>query len=146
MQSERVRVCSRNLVKGGMTWSKFVPLEQDASVHDILNLFAIFLLEGRAPPHAVLQQCFDVLLHTQEDCMFVFMRRGDETAAGILHSRKPLLDEREKQLLKQLGVDQTWNVPLWTWTENHYALMESMETQCRQRGVQGPCMGIWCYR
>lgn len=146
MQYERVRVCSRNLLHKGMVWSKFVPLEQDASVQDILNLFAVFLLEGRAPPHAVLRQCFDVLTNSQEDCMFVFMRRGQETAAGILHSHKPLLAEREKELLKQLGNEQPWNVPLWTWTENHHDLMNSMETQCRQRSIQGPCMGIWCYR
>lgn len=146
MQSERVRVCSRNMLKRGFKWSKFVPLEREASVQDILNLFAKFLLEGARPPHAVLQQCFDVLLQSQEDCMFVFMRRGHETAAGILRSQKPLLTDREKQLLGELGLEQPWNLPLWTWTEQHHELLASMETQCAQRSMQGPCIGIWCYR
>lgn len=146
MQSERVRVCSRNLLSRGMVWSKFVPLEQEASVQDILRLFATFLLEGAPAPNAELQQCFEILLQTHEDCMFVFMRRGQPTAAGILRSHKPLLGEREKQLLEQLGTEKPWNVPLWTWTEKHHELLSSMESQCSIRSVHGPCMGIWCYR
>jgi len=146
MQSERVRVCSRNMLKRGCKWTKFVPLEQEASVQDILNLFAKFLLEGTRPPHEVLQQCFDVLLESHEDCMFVFMRRGHEMAAGILRSHKPLLVEREQELVRQLGQEQPWNVPLWTWTEKHHELLSSMETQCARSGMRGPCIGIWCYR
>lgn len=146
MQAERVRVCSRNMLKRGFTWSKFVPLEHDATVHDILNSFAQFLLEERRPPHAILQQCFEVLAQSQHDCMFVFMRRGHATAAGILRSQKPLLGEREKQLLQQIGEERPWNMPLWTWTEQHHDILASMETQCVRKNVAGPCMGIWCYR
>ena len=61
MQSERVQVCSKNLIKRGITWSKFVPLEQEASVHDILRLFALFLLDGTRAPDETLQNCFEVL-------------------------------------------------------------------------------------
>lgn len=146
MQAERVRICSKNMLKRNLVWSKFVPLQEDASVHDILGAFAKFLLDGTSAPNAVLQQCFDVLMQSQDECMFVFMRRGFETAAGILHSKKPLLDEREKQLLKQVGHEPYWNMPLWTWTEEHHELLSSMETQCRQRDIHGPCIGVWCYR
>jgi hypothetical protein len=57
MQSERVRVCSKNLIGRGIKWSKFVPLEQEATVHDILGLFAQFLLNGTPAPNATLQTC-----------------------------------------------------------------------------------------
>lgn len=146
MQAERVQVCSMNLIKRGMTWSKFVALEQEASVHDILRLFALFLFDGTRAPDETLQTCFEVLLNSEDECMFVFMRRGLETAAGILRSSKPLCSSREQELLKMVGNTQQWNVPLWTWTEDHHELLHSMETQCRRNNMKGICMGIWCYR
>jgi|TARA_B110001450_G_scaffold256936_1_gene289596 hypothetical protein len=146
MQSERVRVCSKNLIGRGIKWSKFVPLEQEATVHDILGLFAQFLLNGTPAPNATLQTCFEVLLNNEDECMFVFMRRGLETAAGILRSYKPLCSKREQELMKIVGHTQQWNVPLWTWTEDHHELLESMERQCRRNNTRGACMGIWCYR
>jgi len=146
MQSERVRVCSKNLIRRGIKWSKFVPLEQEVNVYDILRLFAQFMLDGTRAPNRVLQTCFEVLLNNEEECMFVFMRRGCETAAGILRSSKPLCSKREQELMKVVGHDQQWNVPLWTWTEDHHELLESMDKQCRQNNQKGACMGIWCYR
>lgn len=146
MQSERVRVCSKNLIRRGITWSTFVPLEQEANVHDILRLFAQFLLNGTRAPNEVLQNCFEVLQNNADECMFVFMRRGLETVAGILRSTKPLCSKREQELLKIVGRTQQWNVPLWTWTEEHHELLESMDYQCRQNNIRGACMGIWCYR
>mgnify|MGYP000865315145 FL=1 len=146
MQAERVQVCSKNLIKRGITWSKFVPLEQEASVHDILRLFALFLLDGTRAPDETLQNCFEVLLNSEDECMFVFMRRGLETAAGILRSSKPLCSSREQELMKIVGHTQQWNVPLWTWTEDHHELLQSMERQCRRNDMRGVCMGIWCYR
>lgn len=146
MQAERVKVCSKNLISRGIKWSKFVPLEQEATVHDILRLFAQYLLDGTHAPNATLQTCFEVLLNNEEECMFVFMRRGYETAAGILRSSKPLCSTREQELMKIVGYTQQWNVPLWTWTEDHYELLESMETQCHRHNIRGACVGIWCYR
>lgn len=145
MQAERVQVCSKKLIKRGITWSTFVPLEQEATVHDILGLFARFLFDGTPAPNGTLQTCFDVLRNDEQECMFVFMRRGVETAAGILRSTKPLCSKREQELMKIAGHTQQWNVPLWTWTENHHELLQSMERQCRQNNIRGPCMGIWCY-
>lgn len=146
MQAERVKVCSKNLISRGIKWSKFVPLEQEATVHDILRLFAQYLLDGTHAPNATLQTCFEVLLNNEEECMFVFMRRGYETAAGILRSTKPLCSTREQELMKIVGYTQQWNVPLWTWTEDHHELLQSMETQCRGHNIRGACVGIWCYR
>ena len=146
MQAERVQVCSKNLIRRGIKWSKFVPLEQEATVHDILRLFAQYLLDGTPAPNATLQTCFEVLLNSEEECMFVFMRRGYETAAGILRSTKPLCSTREQELMKIVGHTQQWNVPLWTWTEDHHELLESMETQCHRHNIRGACIGIWCYR
>lgn len=146
MQAERVKVCSKNLISRGIKWSKFVPLEQEATVHDILRLFAQYLLDGTHAPNATLQTCFEVLLNNEEECMFVFMRRGYETAAGILRSSKPLCSTREQELMKIVGYTQQWNVPLWTWTEDHHELLQSMETQCRGHNIRGACVGIWCYR
>ena len=146
MQSERVQICSKKLLQRGITWSKFVPLEQEASVEDILSLFAKFILDGTSPPHPILVSCFQTLLQSQNECMFVFMRRGVSKAAGILRSNKPLCSQRELDLLKQVGHTKQWNIPLWTWSEEHHDLLSSMERQCRQQSIAGPCIGVWCYR
>lgn len=144
MQAERVQITSKQLLAKGCASSWFVPLEVDASVDDILKIFAQFLLDRQPVPYRELQNCFDVLLQSEQDCMFVFMRRGTNEAAGILRSHKPLCSEREKILLKQLGHEIQWNVPLWTWKEMSHTLSEAMEVQCRN--IKGHCMGIWCYR
>ena len=144
MQAERVQIASRKLLAKGCAASWFVPLHTDASVDDVLTVFAQFLIDGRRVDIPMLQNCFDVLLGEENECMFVFMRRGSDKAAGILKSPKPLFSEREKALLNQLGHRNQWNLPLWTWKEQHHVLAAAMEPQCRD--VQGPCMGIWVYR
>lgn len=144
MQSERVQICTRKMLQRPLHASWFVPLEQEASVQDILNLFAQFMLSGNEPPNQILSSAFKTLTQHDDECMFVFMRRGTKKAAGILRSSKPLCSKRELELLNQLGQTQQWNVPLWTWTEEHHQLTQLMETQCRH--IKGPCMGIWCYR
>jgi hypothetical protein len=144
MQSERVQICTRRMLQKPCSGSWFVPLEQDASVQDILNLFAQFMLSGNEPPNQILSSVFKTLTQDESECMFVFMRRGSQTAAGILRSSKPLCSKRELELLTQLGQTQQWNIPLWTWTEEHHELTPLMEQQCRH--IKGPCMGIWCYR
>lgn len=144
MQAERVQITSKQLLAKGCTCSWFVPLEVDASVDDILRIFAQFLLDRQRVPYPKLQDCFDTLLQSTEDCMFVFMRRGTDEAAGILRSHKPLCSERERTLLKQLGQEMQWNLPLWTWKETSHTLASAMEIQCQN--IKGHCMGIWCYR
>lgn len=144
MQAERVQIASRNLLIKGCAASWFVPLTQDASVEDILKVFAQFLIDGQRVNVPMLQNCFDVLLNEECECMFVFMRRGTDQAAGILKSKKPLFTDRERALMQQIGHVTQWNVPLWTWKEQHHELASAMEVQCRD--IQGPCMGIWCYR
>tara|TARA_B100000780_G_scaffold275026_2_gene240950 strand:- start:707 stop:1261 length:555 start_codon:yes stop_codon:yes gene_type:complete len=146
MQVERVKICSRQMLNRGITWSRFVPIEQEVSIQDILKLFARFILEGAAPPNDILHTCFRVLLEHEEECLFVFMRRGEQVAAGILRSNKPLCSVREQELLTTMGQQRQWNIPLWTWTESDPHLLESMEHQCRQQALNGPCMGVWCYR
>jgi len=144
MQAERVQIASRKLLENGCEAAWFVPLRTDASVDDVLAVFAQFLIDGRRVDFPILQNCFDVLLGEENECMFVFMRRGSDEAVGILKSPKPLFSERERTLLKQLGNRNQWNVPLWTWKEQHCGLAAAMEPQCRD--VRGPCMGIWVYR
>jgi len=144
MQAERVQIASKQLLAKGCASSWFVPLEVDASVDDVLKIFAQFLLDRQRVDYPQLQNCFEVLLQSVEDCMFVFMRRGTNEAVGILRSRKPLCTEREQTLLRQIGQETQWNVPLWTWKETSHTLAEAMEIQCRT--INGPCMGIWCYR
>ena len=129
----------------GVTSSWFVPLETDDSVDDVLSAFAHFLLNGtHVSAYPIIQDCFNTLLNTQDECMFVFMRRHTAEAVGILRSKRPLFTEREQNLLKQTG-ENAWNVPLWTWKESHPRLCESMERQV-SCGMTGPCVGIWCYR
>lgn len=132
------------MLQKGFTASWFVPLEQEVSVHDILKLFAQFLLQGVVAPNLLLQQCFQTLVQSKEECMFVFLKRESTVAVGILSSTKPLYSTREKELLQQLGQTGQSNIPLWTWTEEHHLLGPQMERQCLH--VNGPCMGIWCYR
>lgn len=145
MQAERVEICSARLMEKGVSASWFIPLETDSSADDVLKAFAQYLLDGSTVPnYPILQQCFESLLHEENECMFVFMRRNTDEAVGILRSNKPLCSLREQTLLKQLGIESNWNVPLWTWKEKHASLASSMESQCRT--VSGPCFGIWCYR
>ena len=44
MQAERVQITSKQLLAKGCASSWFVPLEVDASVDDILKIFAQFLI------------------------------------------------------------------------------------------------------
>lgn len=144
MQAERVQIASRKLLSKGCVASWFVPLNIDASVDDILRVFAQFLLDGQRVQFPMLQTCFDTLMREQGECMFVFMRRGTDEAAGILKSNKPLFTQREQDLMRLVGQQSQWNVPVWTWKERHHDLSAAMEPQCRD--IKGPCMGIWCYR
>tara|TARA_B110000008_G_scaffold166808_1_gene166876 strand:- start:779 stop:1213 length:435 start_codon:yes stop_codon:yes gene_type:complete len=144
MQVERVQIASRQLLSKGCVASWFVPLTIDASVDDVLRIFAQFLIDGKRVQIPMLQTCFDTIMREEGDCMFVFMRRGTDIAAGILRSNKPLFSRREQGLMQILGQETPWNLPVWTWREQHHDLAAAMEHQCRDR--KGPCMGIWCYR
>ena len=145
MQSERVRICSHRLMSHGVTSSWLVPLTDNASVEDVLVLFAQYLISRHEPcsHYPILKTCFETLLNEREECMFVFMRRGTSQVAGILRSEKPLCSPRERMLMEQVGTPNQWNVPLWTWKESHHVLMHEMEKQCPDHH---PYMGIWCYR
>jgi len=145
MQSERVAICSQRLMSKGVTSSWFVPLETDQSVDDVLSAFAQFLFNGtHVSGYPIIQDCFTTLLNTQDECMFVFMRRHTTEAVGILRSTKPLFSQYEQNLLTQTG-EKAWNVPLWTWKESNLHFCESMERQLSPR-MNGPYFGIWCYR
>jgi len=147
MQSERVQICSKQLLSKAPVSSWFVPLEREASVHDILRVFAEYILHPENPvPHPILKSCFESLMQSNEDCMFVFMRRWSNEAAGILRSNKPLCSVREQELMRQLGRSAPCNLPLWTWSETSPHLTQSLESQCRRKRVDGHCMAIWCYR
>jgi hypothetical protein len=144
MQVERVQICAHKLLENGFYDSWFIPLTQNATVNDILNIFAQFLIDGERVPYPILQSCFDVLLRSNEERMFVFMKRGTTDVVGIMRSNKPLCSVREIELLKQTGQTQQWNIPLWTWKDSHFNLTRAMESQCLN--VKGQCIGIWAYR
>lgn len=149
MQAERIKICSNSLLRKGCSGSWFIPVDVNASVHDILAQFAIFISNGSTThidSFPIIKTCFEVLLRENSECMFVFMRRDQPEVAGILRSNKPLMTPREQQLVRIVECQRPWNLPLWTWTEHDMALLESMEKQCRQRNIRGPCVGVWCYR
>jgi hypothetical protein len=146
MQSERVQICSRKLLQKGFCASWFVPLQTEASVDDIPLLFAKFMMSNEETDFPLLNAAFATLKNNPDDCMFVFMRRYTTKALGILRSNKPMYTPQEKRLLQQLGQDPHWNVPVWTWTESDHRFEQTMEEQCRNRRINGHCMGLWCYR
>lgn len=146
MQSERVQICSKNLLQKGFCASWFVPLQVEASVDDIAVLFAKYMMSAEETEFPLLNAAFSTLKHNQDECMFVFMRRYTTKALGILRSTKPMYSSREKTLLQQLGQSPQWNLPVWTWAETDYRIEQTMEEQCRNRRINGHCMGVWCYR
>jgi|TARA_B110000971_G_C19844969_1_gene424378 hypothetical protein len=146
MQTERVQICSRNLLKRGFCASWYHTLDEEASVDNVSVLFARFMLTGELTDIPLLNSAFNTLKNEQQECMFVFMRRHTNQVLGILRSTKPLFSSREHQLLKQLGQGPLWNLPIWTWTEHHHHFEQMMEQQCRARNIKGTCMGMWCYR
>ena len=146
MQAERIRICSKKLLKKGFCASWYVPLQNEASVDDINMLFVRYISTNEETPYPILNAAFSTLKNSHEECMFVFMRRYTTKVLGILNSRKPMLTQRERTLLQQIENKAIWNMPIWTWTENHHQFEQTMETQCRLRRVRGHCMGIWCYR
>jgi hypothetical protein len=149
MQAERIQICSKALMNKGFTASWFIPLQIEATVHDVLKQFALFITNGSTEhieQFPLLKTCFQTLVQEQDECMFVFMNRYEPAVAGILRSTKPLLTHREQQLVQVVENNNPWNVPLWTWTDSDMRLLASMEKQCVRRDVKGLCMGIWCYR
>lgn len=146
MQSERVQICSKNLLQKGFCASWFVPLQTEASVDDITFLFAKYMVSDEDTEFPLLNAAFSTLKNNEDECMFVFMRRYTNKALGILRSTRPLYSSREKTLLRQLGQTPQWNIPVWTWTETDTQFEQTMDEQCRHRRIKGPCMGLWCYR
>ncbi len=146
MQTERIKIRSKKLLQKGFCASWYVPLENNASVDDINMLFVRYISSNEETSYPLLNAAFSTLKNSNEECMFVFMRRYTSTALGLLNSRKAMLTHRERSLLEQIEKKAIWNLPIWTWTENHHQFEETMEAQCRLRRVRGHCMGIWCYR
>lgn len=146
MQAERIQISSQQLLQKGFCASWYVPLDNNASVDDINLLFAKYVSANEETSYPLLNAAFSTLKHSGDECLFVFMRRYTSKALGILSSRKPMLTQRECLLLEQIEQKPRWNLPIWTWTEHHHQLEQTMETQCMTRRVRGHCMGIWCYR
>lgn len=146
MQSERVQICSKNLLQKGFCASWFVPLQVEASVDDIAVLFVKYMMLAEETEFPLLNAAFSTLKNNPDECMFVFMRRYTTKALGILRSTKPMYSSREKSLLQQLGQCPQPNLPVWTWAETDDRIEQTMEEQCRNRRINGHCMGVWCYR
>lgn len=149
MQSERVQICSRKMLARGFKAVWFIPLVTDATTNGVLEAFAQYMATHECDAfraYPLLHDVFDTLLQSEEECMFVFCRRGDDRVSGILRSPKPLCSARERALMHAVGEGRAWDIPLWTWAESHPPLVRSMEHQCRLRDISGHCMGVWCYR
>lgn len=146
MQTERVQICSKNLLQKGFCASWYHPLDEEASVDDVSVLFARYMLTEQLTDIPLLNVAFTTLKNEKNECMFVFMKRNTAKVLGILRSTKPLFTNREHLLMKTLGQSPIWNFPIWTWTENHPHFEQMMEQQCRTRDIRGPCIGMWCYR
>lgn len=97
MQAERVEICSSRLMGRGVSAQWMIPLETDSSVDDVLSAFARYLLDGSTVEnYPILQQIFETLVQSNEECMFVFMRRGTDEAVGILRSEnRSVLKEKK---------------------------------------------------
>jgi hypothetical protein len=69
MQTERVQICSKNLLQKGFCASWYHPLNQEASVDNISVLFARFMLTGEMTDVPLLNSAFRTLKNEKQECM-----------------------------------------------------------------------------
>ena len=81
-------------------------------------------------------------MNEDDECMFVFMRRGTDQAAGILTTKPLFIEEKEYSCNKSAMIPN--GMFRYGHGKNNIDLAQAMEPQCRD--IRGPRMGIWCYR
>ena len=124
-----------------------VPHPSHAStVNDITGLFAKYMMDSVDTEYPVLTAAFRTLKHTSTETLFIFVKRYQNEVLAIMRSNKVLFSSTEIALLKQTGQENPYNYPLFTFKEYNVNFEAAMEQLCRNRDIQGPCYGVFCYR
>jgi hypothetical protein len=117
-----------------------------STVNDITGLFAKYMMDSVDTEYPVLTAAFRTLKHTVNETLFVFVKRYQNEVLAIMRSKKVLFSTTEIALLKQTGQENPYNYPLFTFKEHNVNFEAAFEEQCRNKDIQGPCYGVFCYR
>jgi hypothetical protein len=124
-----------------------VPHPSHAStVNDITGLFGKYMMDSVETDFPVLTAAFHTLKHSENETLFIFVKRYQNDVLGIIRTKKVLYSAKELTLLRQTGQNNPYNYPLFTFKEHNVNFEAAMEQLCRNRDVSGPCYGIFCYR
>ena len=147
MQQERVQIIAKKIVQKNDKTVYIVPHPSHTStVNDIVGLFGKYMVDNVDTEYPVLTAAFHTLKHTNNETLFVFVKRNQNEVLGIIRTRKVLYSAKELTLLEQTGQESPYNYPLFTFRENNVNFEAAFEEQCRNSDVSGPCFGIFCYR
>ena len=147
MQQERVQIIAKQMVQKNDKTVYIVPHPSHAStVNDITGLFAKYMMDSVDTEYPVLTAAFRTLKHTSTETLFIFVKRYQNEVLAIMRSNKVLFSSTEIALLKQTGQENPYNYPLFTFKEYNVNFEAAMEQLCRNRDIQGPCYGVFCYR
>ena len=147
MQQERVQIIAKQMVQKNDKTVYIVPHPSHAAtVNDITGLFAKYMMDSVDTGFPVLTAAFRTLKHTSTETLFIFVKRYQNEVLAIMRSKKVLYSSTEIALLKQTGQENPYNYPLFTFKEYNVNFEAAMEQLCRNRDIQGPCYGVFCYR
>jgi hypothetical protein len=146
MQQERVKIIAKQMVHRNIKTAFIVKHPSPSStVSEIVGLFGKYMVDNVETDYPVLNAAFRTLKHTNDETLFVFVKRNKNDVLGILRSNRVLYNQKELKLLGKIG-KTPYNYPLFTFNETHVHFEASVETICRNRHVLGPCFAIFCYR
>lgn len=146
MQEERVNFIAKQMVQENIKTVYTVKHPSHSSnVSDIAGLFGKYMVDNVETDYPVLNAAFRTLKHTNDETLFVFVKRNKNDVLGILRSNRVLYNQKELKLLGKIG-KTPYNYPLFTFNETNVHFEASVETICRNRHVLGPCFAIFCYR
>jgi len=147
MQEERVQIIVKQMVQKNDKTVYIVPHPSHAAtVNDITGLFAKYMMDNVDTEYPVLTAAFRTLKHTVAETLFVFVKRYQNEVLGIIRTQRVLYSQIELSLLKQTGQENPYNYPLFTFKEHNVNFEAAFEEQCRNKDIQGPCYGVFCYR
>jgi hypothetical protein len=147
MQEERVQIIVKQMVQKNDKTVYIVPHPSHAStVNDITGLFAKYMMDNVDTEYPVLTAAFRTLKHTVAETLFVFVKRYQNEVLGIIRTQRVLYSQIELSLLKQTGQENPYNYPLFTFKEDNVNFEAAFEEQCKNKDIQGPCYGVFCYR
>tara|TARA_B110000208_G_scaffold160299_1_gene195383 strand:- start:1022 stop:1468 length:447 start_codon:yes stop_codon:yes gene_type:complete len=147
MQKERVEIIATQMIRRNEKTVFIVPHEdQGSTVNDIVGLFGKYMIDNIETEFPVLTAAFNVLKNKRDEKLFVFMKRNKNEVFGILRSSKVLYSHEELKLLQLTGSLSPYNYPLFTFKETNAHFENAMEQICIERGVNGLCFAIFCYK